>query len=99
MDSNNVLPTWPPAPGSSLGDTLYVEGGLGGAEVRVQFMVEPGPGINQTRLVDFYSKFLAENMVGGFQWYSARMDTAERGGNRYGVSWMTAFHEDDPAFM
>ena len=93
-----------PAPSTSAGDTLVAftraDHGLSyGQEVRVQFAVSPGPGIDGTDLSSWISGMAMENIRQGEQWYSARMDTAEFGGTNLGAhAWMGAFHELDPNF-
>jgi hypothetical protein len=89
---------------SSLGDTLIVRGGLGGAEVRVQFAVDPGPGTDGTVLSQWLGNQRYEGAWRGLDWYSARIDTAERGGahgttsTNSAMTWMTTYHEEDPNF-
>lgn len=98
LDSGTVRGAIEPGPGTSLGDTLVVLGGSGGAEVFVQFAVDPGPGVDGTDLSNFLSQVSFEETRYGLDWYSAQMDTAELGGVPSPGYWMTAFHEDDPAF-
>jgi len=96
FDINYVkAPNPTPEPGSAIGDTLVVQSAATNIEVYVQFMIDPGPGINQSKLAGWLAKFHDE----GNGWYSARMDTAEQGGYRSSGAWMGAFHEDDPGFV
>ncbi len=89
---------------SSLGDTLLVRGALGGAEVRVQFAVAPGPGIDGSALGAWLGDQRYEGAWRGLDWYSARIDTAEQNGahgtasSNASMIWMTAYHEEDPNF-
>jgi hypothetical protein len=98
MDCNTVKGFSSPEPRSELGDTLVVDGGKNGAEVRVQFAVRPGPGIDGNRLDQWLSNQQPEGTWRGFEWYSARMDTAEEGGVLKAGHWMTAYEEEDPNF-
>lgn len=82
----------------ALGDTMVVEGAQGGAEVRVQFSVVPGPGTNPTALNTWLGSQAFEIHREGLDWYSARMDTAENASVPQVGYWMTAYHEDDPNF-
>lgn len=94
VDAARVMGATSPEPGTSLGDTLVVRGARGDAEVYVQFRAEPGPGTDP----GLFSSFLGRFADLGSGWYSARMDTAEVAGVPVPGLWMTAFHEDDPAF-
>ncbi len=85
--------------GRVLGDTLVVRGGQGGAEVRVQFAVDPGPGIDLGRLNGWLGIHQNEGVAGGLNWYSARIDTAEQAHLVSEGAWMTTYHEDDPNFF
>jgi hypothetical protein len=98
IDCNTVANATSPEFNTHLGDTLVVHGGLGGAEVHVQFAIAPGPGIDANKLAAFYNKVAFQETRRGLDWYSARMDTAEQGGFGYAGTWMTAFHEEDPGF-
>jgi hypothetical protein len=101
IDCNNVTNASSPETGSILGDTLVVDGASGkkGAEVHVQFAIDPGPGIDPNKLNAFHSKVAFQETRRGLDWYSARMDTAEWGGRgATSGTWMTAFHEEDPGF-
>jgi hypothetical protein len=99
VDSGTIKGAAEPGPNTSLGDTLVVQGASGGAEVWVQFAVRPGPGTDPTDLSSFLGQVTFEESKDGLDWYSARMDTAEQGGVPGPGSWMTAFHEDYPAFV
>jgi hypothetical protein len=101
IDAGNVKGETSPEMGSSLGDTLIVQGAVGGAEVWVEFAVDPGPAIN----LNAYQKWLTRpghvprGVHRGQAWYAARMDTAEQGGSGpLNGTWMTAYHESSPAF-
>ncbi len=98
VDCNTVKGFASPEPKSELGDTLVVDGGKDGSEVRVQFSVRAGPGINASRLDQWLSNQRSEGTWRGLEWYSARMDTAEQGGVPKAGQWMTAYHEEDPNF-
>lgn len=100
VDSGTLKGAVEPGPNTELGDTLVVEGAMGGggAEVRVQFAVRPGPGVNPSALNTFLSRVTFEETKDGVDWYSARMDTAEVGGVPQPGYWMTAYHEEDPGF-
>jgi hypothetical protein len=98
IDAGTVTGGLEPGPFTSLGDTLVVLGGNGGAEVWVQFSVRPGPGVNPTSLSAFLSTVAFQETKQGRDWYAARMDTAEQGGVPSPGTWMTAFHENDPGF-
>ena len=98
LDSGYITGDTGPVAGSALGDTLVVRGGLGEAEVRVQFALHPGPGINTVQLNTWLSGQTYEGVHDGQSWYSARMDTAEVGGVAFTGYWMTAYHEQDPNF-
>ncbi len=98
IDCNDVKGTTTPEVNTSLGDTLIVRGGQGGAEVRVQFAVHPGYAIDSTEVSTWLSGFVFEGTSRGQDWYSARMDTAQQGGTEISAIWMTAFHEEDPLF-
>jgi len=87
-----------PEVGTSTGDTLIVHGQGDGLEVRVQFAIRPGPGVSASALGQFLARTRFEETRRGLDWYSARMDTAEQGGSVAPGTWMTAFHEEDPAF-
>ena len=80
------------------GDTLIVRGATGGCEVRVQFAVDPGPGIDTATLNAWFAKHALEGGWCGLSWYSARIDTAELGGVEAPGQWMTTYHEEDPCF-
>ncbi len=99
LDSNNVKGQSTPEANTSLADTLIVNGGSGGAEVWVEFGVVPGPGVNGTALANWLAKHAPTQARGGIQFYHARMDTAEQGGHEANDTWMTAYHEEDPAFV
>jgi hypothetical protein len=99
IDCNNVHGAAIPEIRTTLGDTLIVNGGSGGAEVYVQFAIDPGPGINHTALESFYDRVTLAETKEGRDWYYARMDTAEIDGVVSPGTWMTAFHEEDPAFV
>ncbi|NNF05804.1 MAG: T9SS type A sorting domain-containing protein [Candidatus Eisenbacteria bacterium] len=102
VDSNDVQGSVNPQPGTSLGDTLVVRvgGGLGSIEVFMQFAAVPGPGAPQPNFDSWQTSHTAENSWLGLQWYSARLDTAEVGGNLIDPgAWMSAYHEDDPNFI
>lgn len=104
LDCNNIKGETSPEVGSAQGDTLIVDGGTGGSEVRVQFAVDPGPyiaagGPNNAAFVSWLTSHQAENVWYGQQWYSARMDTMEQGGTLPAdLGFMTAYHESDPNF-
>ncbi len=99
VDCNTVKGSATPEASTSLGDTLTVNGGFGGAEVRVVFAVSPGPGIDTPRLNAWLSSHAYETTWQGLTWYSARMDSAEAGGGPVATRWMTAYHETDPNFI
>jgi len=102
VDCNNIQGAASPEIGTSLGDTLVVEGAEDsqtGAEVWVQFAIRPGPGVGPGALAALHSRTSYQETRGGLDWYAARMDTAERAGHAYTGSWMTAFHEGDPGFQ
>ncbi len=98
VDCNNVLPVYPPGPNTSLGDTLVVVGGGGGSEVWVQFAIDPGPGTDAAALSSWLSSgyLQAAGTSRGQTWYTARCDSAERGGAKTSGQWMTAYHESNP---
>ncbi len=98
VDCNHVKGAATPESYTSLGDTLIVSGGSGGAEVRVVFAVVPGPGIDAGRLTAWLGRHRPEGPWRGLDWVSARMDTAEQGGSVAAGEWMTAYHEEDPNF-
>jgi hypothetical protein len=98
LDCNNIKGFSVPEPFSSTGDTLTIGGASGSAEVRVQFAVRPGPGIDTARYNAWLAKHFPEGAWRGLDWYSARMDTAEQGGSTTANRWMTAYHEWDPNF-
>lgn len=98
VDCGTVKGAASPEPFTSLGDTLIVHCGAKEVEIRVQFAVRPGPGTNPTALQQFLSRVRFEETRRGRNWYSARMDTAEVAGSVAPGRWMTAFHEEDPAF-
>lgn len=100
----NVVKGFPdPRPYSSLGDTLVVTGGLPGygantnCEVYMQFAVDWGPGVSPGAPF-WLASHDSENTWKGQQWYSARIDTAEQGGQTIPGKWMSTYHEDDPNF-
>jgi hypothetical protein len=95
IDCNNIKGPSTPEPNSSTGDTLTVNGAAGGAEVYVQFGVDPGPGCAAA-----VATWLAGNpglvfqeTKGGLNWYAARIDTAEQGGSTGVNKWMTTYFE------
>jgi len=101
LDSNNVLGAGEgPNPFSSLGDTAVVGGASGGAEVYVQFAVDPGPGCTAAVPAWIASEpgIVYEQTKNGLNWYSARMDTAQVGVGIGSGFWMTAFHEASASF-
>ena len=99
IDSGTLKAGITPGALTSLGDTLVVQGGSGGAEVWVQLAVRPGPGINNAALTTFKNKLTFVENRGGQAWYTARMDTAEQGGVVQPGYWMTTFHESSPSFV
>ena len=99
LDSGTLKGGATPGPQTSLGDTLVVQGGSGGAEVWIQLAVRTGPGINNTALTAFKNKLTFVENRRGQAWYAARMDTAEQGGVVQPGYWMTAFHESSPSFV
>jgi FlgD Ig-like domain len=99
LDSGTLGGGATPGPLTSLGDTLVVQGGSGGAEVWIQLAVRPGPGINNTALTAFKNKLTFVENRRGQNWYAARMDTAEKGGVVQPGYWMSAFHESSPSFV
>ena len=80
------------------GDTTTIMSLGEDLEVRVQFAVRPGPGIDNNRLQDWLATHQYEGNRRGLNWYSARMDTAEVAGEPYPGQWMTTYHELDPNF-
>jgi len=98
VDCNHIQGDPSPVTGSALGDTLVVRGGTGGAEVYVQFAVDPGPGVSLPAFTAWLTSHQLEGTWRGQTWYSARMDSAEVGGNRRKAQWMTTYHELDPNF-
>ncbi len=99
LDSNNIKGQATPEANTALADTLIVNGGSGGAEVWVEFGVVPGPGVNGTVLATWLAKHATTQIRNGIPFYHARMDTAEQGGSKANDTWMTAYHEEDPAFV
>ena len=99
IDSGTVTGAPQPEAFTSLGDTLIVLGGGGGAEVHVEFSIVPGPGVDGGALSSYLGGLTFAGNKSGLDWYSARMDTAEQGGVVSPGVWMTAFHESDPAFV
>ncbi|TPW15480.1 MAG: hypothetical protein FD129_879, partial [bacterium] len=98
LDVNNIIDGGAPATGSTIGDTLTVAGDGGNTEVRLVFHVRPGPFTDAVALAARATRWQAEPGL-GLDWYSARMDTAERGGIPIATTWMATFHEDDPGFL
>ncbi len=98
LDSNNVKGQATPEVNSSLGDTLIVNGGSGGAEVWVEFGVVPGPGVSGAALTAWQASLTATSVRNGIQFYEARMDTAQQGGALANDTWMTARIEGSPGF-
>lgn len=99
IDEGNIKGFATAEVGSSLGDTLIVNGGTGGAEVYVEFAVVPGPGINLGAFNSWLGSHASAGNHNGLDWYTARIDTAEQGGSVNSGSWMTAYHENDPNFV
>ena len=99
LDSGTLKGGATPGPFTSMGDTLVVQGGSGGAEVWIQLAVRPGPGINNAALTTFKNKLTFVENQRGQAWYAARMDTAEQAGVVQPGYWMTAFHESSPSFV
>ena len=97
VDSNNIKGAASPEVGTTMGDTLVVNGGVGSAEVYVHFKVTPGPGVNIATFNAWYNSHAASPVDGTFK--RARMDTAEVGGSGpQSGNWMTCYHESDPNF-
>jgi hypothetical protein len=97
VDANNVEGDFQPEIGTTLGDTMVVNGAVGNAEVYVHFRVTPGPGTHPSRFSAWYQKHAVSNVEAGFR--MARMDTAEYGNSGpLTGSWMTTYHEADPNF-
>lgn len=85
--------------GSVLGDTLVARGDGGNTEVQLVFHMRPGPFTNLAALTTWGAARWTSQPSIGPGWYSARMDTAERGGAQGGsLRWMSALHEADPHF-
>ena len=98
VDCNDVQGAGEPEVGTTLGDTLVVQGAIGNAEVYVHFKVRPGPGTDSTRFTPWYQSHSASPIDPSFK--RARCDTAEHGNDEPIVGyWMTAYHEDDPNFL
>jgi hypothetical protein len=99
LDAGLVKGATSPEIGSSLGDTLIVTGGTGGAEVWVDFAVDPGPGINPGNFTAWRNSHVSRGTHDGQAWYSARMDSAEQGSSGpVSGRWMTSYHESDANF-
>ena len=98
VDCNDVQGAGEPEVGTTLGDTLVVQGAIGNAEVYVHFKVRPGAQRDSTRFNAWYMSHAASLIDASFK--RARCDTAEygNGGPILGY-WMTAYHEDDPNFL
>ena len=97
VDCNKVQGESQPEIGTTLGDTLVVNGAVGNAEVYVHFRVTPGPGTPPSQLLAWLGQHAASNQESGF--HMARMDTAEYGNSGpIQGRWMTAYHEADPNF-
>jgi len=79
-------------------DALGVLASTGGAEVRVQFSVRPGPGIDSNRLASWLASHQPEGTWQGLPWYSARMDSAEFGDVASAEEFTACYHEEDPNF-
>jgi hypothetical protein len=96
VDCNNIN-VGQPEVGSSMGDTLLIQGGVGNSEVWVHFRVDPGPGsAANAAYTTWYNSHPASSFEAGFK--MARCDSAERGGsNPVSGFWMTAYHELDPS--
>lgn len=97
LDVNRIKNMSTPSTGAILGDTLTARGDGGNTEVRLVFRVRPGPFTSQLSYAIRSSRWTPEPVIGP-NWYSARMDTAEQGGNRSNAIWMSTFHESDPGF-
>ncbi|HEX7879575.1 MAG TPA: FlgD immunoglobulin-like domain containing protein [Candidatus Eisenbacteria bacterium] len=98
LDVNNIISAGAPEAGATLGDTLTVTGDGGNTEVRLVFHVRPGPFTNAGSLASRATRWRPEPGLGS-NWYSARMDSAERGGINIPTTWMATFHESDPGFQ
>jgi hypothetical protein len=108
LDKNAVLGAASPEVGTALGDTLVCQGatvsGTGpggtspGAQVFVQFAVAPGPGVDPGDLTTFLGTVVFAETKDGEDWYSSRMDTAERANFKTPGSWMTAHIEGSTGF-
>jgi hypothetical protein len=68
IDSNGVLGEAQPEEGSSLSDTLVVQGGTGGATVFVEFAVRPGPGVNPAVFNPWLASHTFEGSYNGQDW-------------------------------
>ena len=98
IDVNDVKGGTTPQPGTTLGDTLVVNGDGGNQEVRVVFHVRPGPFTQAGNLATWAANKWTPETGLGAGWYSARCDTAEQGGTKSPGKWMSALHEADPHF-
>lgn len=98
LDQARIVSSGASRIGSIAGDTLVVHSPGDNVEVRVNFAVDPGPGINASRLSSWLNSHQFEGINWGLSWFSARMDTAEKAGTSALGAWMTAYHEDDPNF-
>ena len=97
IDSNNIKGAASPEVGTTMGDTLIVDGAVGNAEVYVHFKVTAGPATNISNFNAWYNSHAASPIDGTFR--RARMDTAEVGDSGpINGSWMTCYHESDPNF-
>ena len=97
VDSNNIQGDSQPEVGTTLGDTMMIQGAQGGAEVYVHFRVQRGPRTDSRRFNEWYYSHPVSPMDPGFR--AARCDTAERGNSGpISGNWMTAYHEADPNF-
>lgn len=98
IDCNKIQGAASPEVGTTMGDTLLVQGAVGNAEVYVHFKVRPGPGTNLANFNAWYTSHAASPIDATFR--RARMDTAQFGDSGAPISgnWMTCYHESDPNF-
>jgi hypothetical protein len=99
VDSNNIQGDSQPEVGTTLGDTIVIQGAQGGAAVFVHFRVTPGPSTNAAAFNAWYNSHAASTHADGVGFKVARCDTAERGDSGpISGNWMTAYHEADANF-
>jgi hypothetical protein len=97
LDCNDVQGAGQPEVGTSLGDTLVIQGAVGNSEVWAHFRVSPGPGTAADANFTAWYGSHDPSDVEPTDFKMARCDSAERGGTgpQSGI-WMTAYHEADP---